>query len=213
MAEPGPQMQDVATPNPPPTPVQAGQQAQQQQQQQDHPAPPVHIPDAQQGQQIVHLNWSHFKPEFSGKSDEDAEALLLHTNDWMTAHHFVECVKVQRCCLTLLNDDRNRNSSRERSFSRSYNNNRNRSTSNSRSRSGSRASTKRDRIRCCKCREYDHFVKYCPTSREEKEIEQLKQMLNLGDEQTSLKSLITSRQDNFSRESSEENLRPEPLNL
>ena len=26
----------------------------------------------------------------------------------------------------------------------------------------------------------------CPTSREEKEIEQLQQMLNLGDEQTSL---------------------------
>ena len=33
---------------------------------------------------------------------------------------------------------------------------------------------------------------HCPTSREEKEIEQLQQMLNLGDEQTSLKSLITS---------------------
>ena len=24
-------------------------------------------------QQMVHLNWSHFKPEFSGKPDEDAE--------------------------------------------------------------------------------------------------------------------------------------------
>ena len=31
---------------------------------------------------------------------------------------------------------------------------------------------------------YDHFVRDCPTSREEKEIEQLQQMLNLGDEQT-----------------------------
>ena len=39
--------------------------------------------------------------------------------------------------------------------------------------------TNRDRIRCYKCREYDHFVKDCPTSREEKEIEQFQQMLNL----------------------------------
>ena len=30
-----------------------------------------------------------------------------------------------------------------------------------------------DSIRCYKCRECDHFVKDCPTSREEKEIEQL----------------------------------------
>ena len=61
-----------------------------------------------------------------------------------------------------------------------------------------------DRIRCYKCREYDHFTKDCPTSREDKEIEQLQQILNLGDEQT---LLITNMQDNFSRESSEENLR------
>ena len=56
-------------------------------------------------------------------------------------------------------------------------------------------------------------MKDCPTSREEKEIEQLQQMLNLGDAQTSLKSLITSMQDNFSGASSEENLRPGHLNL
>ena len=41
----------------------------------------------------MHLNWSHFKPEVLGKPDEDAEALLLCTNDWMNAHHFVEGVK------------------------------------------------------------------------------------------------------------------------
>ena len=58
--------------------------------------------------------------------------------------------------------------------------NRNRTTSNSRSRSGSRASTNRHRIRCYKSREYDHFARDCPTSRGEKEIEQLQQMLNLG---------------------------------
>ena len=78
--------------------MQAGQQAQQQQQK--HPIPTA------QGQQIVHLNWSHYKPEFSGKHDEDAEAYMLCTNDWMTAHHFVEGVKVQRFCLTLLEEAR-----------------------------------------------------------------------------------------------------------
>ena len=109
--------------------------------------------------------------------------------------------------------DRNKNRSRERLFSRSYSSNRNRSTSNSRSRSGSRTSTNRDRIRCDRCKKYDHFTKDCPTSREEKEIEQLQQVLNLGDEQTSLKSLITNTQDNFSRVNSEENLRMGLLNL
>ena len=66
----------------------------------------------------------------------------------------------------------------------------------------------RDRIRCYKCREYDHFAKNCPTSREERELEQLQQMHNLEDEQTSLKSLVTNTQDNFSRVNSEEDLRP-----
>ena len=42
------------------------------------------------------------------------------------------------------------------------------STSNSRSRSGSRASTNRDRIRCYKWREYNHFAMDCATSREKK---------------------------------------------
>ena len=68
-----------------------------QQQQQEHPTPP-----AQQGQQIVHLNWSHVKVDFSGKPDEDAEAHLLCTNDCMTAHHFVEGVKVQRFCFNTI---------------------------------------------------------------------------------------------------------------
>ena len=96
-------------------------------------------------------------------------------------------------------------------FPENYSNNRTRSTSNSRSRSGSRASTNRDRIHCYKCREYDHFAKDCPTSREENEIEQLLQMLNLGDKQTSISPPNT--QDNFSRTSSEQNLRAGHLNL
>ena len=28
-------------------------------------------------QQPMHMNWLHFKPEFSGKPDEDVEAHLL----------------------------------------------------------------------------------------------------------------------------------------
>ena len=34
------------------------------------------------------LNWSHFKPKFSRKPDEDAEAHLLITNDWVGTHRF-----------------------------------------------------------------------------------------------------------------------------
>ena len=91
----------------PPAPAQAGQQAQQQQQQQDHVAHQAQAPAAQQqGQQVVHLNWSYFKPGFSGKPDEDVEAHLLRTNDWMNAHHFIEGVNVQRFCLPLLGEAR-----------------------------------------------------------------------------------------------------------
>ena len=110
--------------------------------------------------------------------------------------------------------DRSRKRFRERSFSRNYSNNtRNISTSNSRSRSGSRAGTNRDRIQCYKCREYNQFTRDCPTSRDEKEIEQLQQMLNLGDEPTSLTPSISNTQDNFNRTSSDKNLKTEHLNL
>ena len=49
-----------------------------------------------------HLNWSHFKPDFSGKPEEDMEVHLLRTNDWMTTHDFPDDQKVRRFCLTLL---------------------------------------------------------------------------------------------------------------
>ena len=52
------------------------------------------------------LNWSHFKLEFSGKHEDDAEAHLLRTNDWMETHNFPETVKVQRFCLTLTGEVR-----------------------------------------------------------------------------------------------------------
>ena len=55
---------------------------------------------------VPQLSWSYFKPEFSGKPDEDAVAHLLRTNDWMETHNFPEEAKVQRFCLTLTGEDR-----------------------------------------------------------------------------------------------------------
>ena len=40
------------------------------------------------------LNWSHFKPEFAGKPNEDVEA------------HLPGGVKIQRFCLTLVGEAR-----------------------------------------------------------------------------------------------------------
>ena len=67
---------------------------------QDHPPPqspqaPL-IPNAPQAPEASHvptphvplLNWSHFKPEYSRKSDKYAEAHLLRTNDWMDYTNF-----------------------------------------------------------------------------------------------------------------------------
>ena len=58
------------------------------------------------GQRNIHLSWSNFKPKFSGKPEEDAEAHLLCSNDWMEAHHFEEGIRVQRFCRTLLGEVR-----------------------------------------------------------------------------------------------------------
>ena len=55
---------------------------------------------------ISPINWSHFKPKYSGKPDEDAEAHLRRTNDWMDTHRFQGHIKVQRFCLTLTGEDR-----------------------------------------------------------------------------------------------------------
>ena len=71
-------------PAPPPLQLSLIQHKQAQQ-----PAQPAQQePQPAKGQQVVHLNWLYFKPEFSGKPEEDAEAHLLQTNDWMNAHHF-----------------------------------------------------------------------------------------------------------------------------
>ena len=58
------------------------------------------------GEQHLHINWSNFKPEFLGKPEEDAEAHLLCSNDWVNAHCINEDVKVIRFCLTLLGEAR-----------------------------------------------------------------------------------------------------------
>ena len=79
-------------------------------------------------------------------------------------------------------NNRDRSRSRGRTLTRNYGNRRDGSSSNNRSRSGSRASTKRDRIRCYACREYDHFKRDCPNSREERNLEQLQHMLNMEEQ-------------------------------
>ena len=86
------QVQSIPAPTPPPPPPPQQPAAPQ--------APQQPVP------QMVHLNWSHFKAEYSGKPDEDAEAYLLSTSGWMNAHHFIDGVKVQRFFLILLDEAR-----------------------------------------------------------------------------------------------------------
>ena len=70
--------------------------------------PPAQVPNQMLPEaplaQVPQLNWSYFKPEFSGKPEEDVEAHLLRTNDWMEMHNFPEVAKVQRFCLTLTDE-------------------------------------------------------------------------------------------------------------
>ena len=77
MAEAGLQAPDIPAPLLPPAWPDPAQQVQQPAQ----PTQQVYQP-SQQGQQLVLLHWSHFKLEFFGKPDDDAEGHLLKTNDW-----------------------------------------------------------------------------------------------------------------------------------
>ena len=56
-------------------------------------------------------------------------------------------------------------------------------------------STNRDRIRCFECREYDHFDRECPTRRENKETEQIQQMVSLDNDQTLLQTPLIDTED------------------
>ena len=76
------------------------------------------------------------------------------------------------------NYERGRSRSRDRTYPGNTGRN---GRSSSRSRSGSRASTNRDN------REYNHFAKDCPTTKVEKETDQIQQIFNLDEEKTSLK--------------------------
>ena len=99
-----------ATQATPPVPPEQQEQDAVQHVQQDPvqpPAPPAQVPNPVQPLQIQvqpgqpQLNWSYFKPEFSGKPEEDEEA-----HDWMDSHNFTEIAKVQRFCLTLTREAR-----------------------------------------------------------------------------------------------------------
>ena len=61
------------------------------------------LPNPPQPQQMY---WSYFKPEFSGKAEEDTAAHLLKTNDWMDTYNFPDDTKVRRFCLTLTGEAR-----------------------------------------------------------------------------------------------------------
>ena len=52
------------------------------------------------------LNWSYFKPEFASKPEEDVEAHLLRTNDWVDTHDFPNDAKVRIFCLSLTGEGR-----------------------------------------------------------------------------------------------------------
>ena len=79
-------------PNLPPEPEELGQLEQpnlppnQPNQPNQPPNPVQNLPAAMA--HLQQLNWSYFKPEFSGKPEEKAEEYLLRTNDWMETHTF-----------------------------------------------------------------------------------------------------------------------------
>ena len=95
----------MAEAGPPVSPFQP-QAPQQPQQPVQPPIPPDQPVLEQQIQHIMQLNWSHFKPQFVGKPEEDTEAHLLRTNGWIDTHQFLVGVKVQRFCLTLVGEAR-----------------------------------------------------------------------------------------------------------
>ena len=67
--------------------------------------PPVQLaaPPVQQGP-MLQLKWSHFKPVFAGKSDEDVKAHPLSKNYWMDTHPFPEGVRIQCFFLNLVGE-------------------------------------------------------------------------------------------------------------
>ena len=83
----------MADARPPTSPAAQAPQVHQQPLQTVQPHVPDHPITAQQVQHIPQINWSHFRPEFSGEPEEDAEAHLLRMNDWMDTHAFPEVLR------------------------------------------------------------------------------------------------------------------------
>ena len=52
------------------------------------PASPVPTGLVVPAPQVFYQNWIGKKPEFSGKTEEDAKSHLLSTRDWMEAYNF-----------------------------------------------------------------------------------------------------------------------------
>ena len=50
------------------------------------------------------MNQSYFKPEISGKPEEDTEAYILRMIDWMDTHNFAMGQRVQGFPLTLADE-------------------------------------------------------------------------------------------------------------
>ena len=88
-------------PNPPPIPPNLPPNLPNQ-----PPNPPANPPNPMQPQnppfQVPQLNWSYFKPEFSGKPEEDAIAHFLRTNDWMETQTFHRKQTYKNCGMNLL---------------------------------------------------------------------------------------------------------------
>ena len=74
--------------------------------------------------------------------------------------------------------------------------------SSGKSRSGSRVGTNRDRIRCVRCREYDHFAKDRRniSDTEKGQSEQIQQMLHLEEDKTALKVITANTYEDLIRE-------------
>ena len=68
-------------------------------------------------------------------------------------------------------------------------------------------------IRCYKCKEYDHFAKDYPMLKVEKESEQIQQMYNVDEEQTTLKLLATDNYDSLNRINLIDETKMDHLNL
>ena len=81
--------------------AQVGQKIPMQQPQQAAPVQPVPIGPIAPAPQVFYQNCIGKKPEFSDKSEEDAESHLLSTKDWMEPHNFPDEVKVNHFQLTL----------------------------------------------------------------------------------------------------------------